>query len=277
MATSLRTLRREVGRILNDVTVLTATQTGLDTKIYDNRNLAAGDDIWRGTDLYFVAGTADNIGETRRSTASDRSERSITWGVSLPAATATGDVCEVWNKRSKGWHPFEVNAAINSVITIKADQTLNVPTSAVAAAVFDRDSPLVTIPTTLNRIFAVEYEDDDGLWHPIPRARNIGDYGYYVNRGFGTVAINGANLLYLADAHTIRFRGYGTLTELTEDTDETELHAEWITLEAVATLLWQGIDRDRERERLYGAMAARADALRPFAIRRPDPNHEVVR
>lgn len=277
MGTSLRALRREVGAILNDLTVLTATQTGLDTKFYDSRNLAAGDDIWRGCDLYFVSGTADNLWEIRRSTASSRSERSISWGTALPAATATGDVCEVWNKRSTGWDPLQVNAAINSVITIKADHTLNVPTSAVATAPFDKDSPVVTVPTSLNRIFAVEYEDDDGLWHPIPRAHNIGDYGYYVNRGFGTVTITGSDLHYRADEMDIRFRGYGRLTALDEDTDETDLNAEWVTLEAASALLWQGIPKDANRERLYPAMQSRADALRPFAVSRPDPNQQVLR
>lgn len=277
MGTSLQALRREVGAILNDCTVLTATQNGLDTKLYDSRNLAAGDDIWRGCDLYFVDGTAGNLGEIRRSNASSRSERSISWGTALPAVTATGDVCEVWNKRSTGWHPLQVNAAINSVVTIKADHTLNVPTVAVATAPFDRERPVVTIPTSLNRIFAVEYEDDDGLWHAIDRAHNIGGFGYYVNRGLGTITLSGSDLLSLADEHDVRFRGYGRLSALVDDTDETELNAEWVTLEAAASLLWQGIDADRNRERLYGPMQARADAVRPFAFNRPDPNTQVVR
>jgi hypothetical protein len=277
MGTSLRTLRRAIGRHLSDLTVLTATSAGLDTKLIDARNLTAGDDIWRGNDLYFVNGTAGNIGELRRSIASNRSERSISWSDALPAATAEGDVCEVWNKRSIGWSPLDVNAAINDVITIKADTTLNVPTFATAAAIFDRDTPQVTVPTTLDRIYAVEYEDDDGLWHTIPRASSAGGYGYHVNLGQGTITLTGHDQLYHADEHSIRFRGYGNLSELTDDDDETELLAEWIVYEAVAALLWQGIERDRNRERLYGPAQNKADALRSFAGHRPMPNTERVR
>ena len=277
MGTSLRTLRRHVGRLLNDLTVLTATQTGLDTKLYDARNLTAGDDIWRGNHLYFVEGTADNLGELRRSSASSRSERSISWQEALPAPTAAGDVVEAWNKRGTGWHPLDVNAAINDVIVFKGDHTLNVPTVATATDPFDRESPVVTVPTSLLRIFAVEYTDDDGLWHSVPRSNSIGGYGYYVNRGQGTVTLSGGDLLYAADGYSVRFRGYGRLPELTSDDDETELYPEWVALEAASQLLWQGIDDDRNRERLWGPMVARADAVRPFAMRRPDPNHQVVR
>lgn len=277
MGTSLRTLRRAIGRHLSDLTVLTATANGLDTKLIDARNLTAGDDIWRGNTLYFVDGTAQNIGEIRRSIASNRSERSITWTDALPAATATGDVCEAWDKRSTGWHPFDVNAAINDVITIKADTTLNVPTFATAAADFDRETPQVTVPTTLDRIYSVEYADDDGLWHTIPKASSGGGYGYHINLGQGTITLTGSDLLYYADEHDIRFRGYGNLSELVDDDDETELLAEWIVYEAVAALLWQGVERDRNRERLYGPAQNKADALRAFAGHRPMPNTERVR
>lgn len=279
MGTSLRTLRRAVGRHLSDLTVLTATAAGSTTKMIDNRRLTAGDDIWRGCDLYFVDGTAANIGEVRRSIASNRSDHSITWSVELDEATAEGDVVEVWNQRSIGWNPLDVNDAINDVITLKTDPTFNVPTFATAAATFDPDSPTVTIPTTLNRIYAVEYQDpDDDAWIAIPRASGPGGYGYHVNLGQGTVTITGADITYRAEDQAVRFRGYGILPALEDDDDETEINnAEWIVYEAVAALLWQGIDRDRNRERLYGPAQAKADALRAFAGYRAMPNVDRVR
>lgn len=277
MGTSLQELRRAVGRQLGDVTVLTATQAGTDTKLYDNINLAAGDDIFRGADLYFVDGTAGNIGQLRRSTQSSRSEKSISWAVSLPSATAADDVCEMWNHRSIGFNPLDVNAAINDVISVKATPAFNVPTIATADAVYDQDVGDVTVPTSMNRIFMVEYKGDDDRWRPIPRATYPQGYGYFVNRGLGTVTINGPDLNYLADGKAIRFRGYGKLSPLASDSDETELFAEWIIYEATASLLFQAASRDPNRERHYGPMASRADALRPFAGLRADPNAQVVR
>lgn len=278
MGTSLRELRRAVGRQLSDITVLTATATGSDTKLYDEINLTAGDDLWRGADLYFVSGTAGNIGQLRRSSQSSRSEKSISWAVSLPAATAIGDVCEVWNQRSIGFNPIDVNAAINDVISIKATPAFNVPMTATAAADFDKDVGDVTVPTTMSRIFMVEYQEETtDRWRAIPRASSPNGYGYYVNRGLGSVSIHGSDLVYAADDRPIRFRGYGKLEALASDTDETDLFAEWIIYEAVATLLFQAASRDPDRERHYGPMASRADALRPFASMRADVNTEVVR
>lgn len=277
MGTSLMELRRAVGRQLGDVTVLTATQDGSDTKFFDNINLAAGDDIFRGADLYFVSGTAGNIGQLRRSTQSDRSEKSISWSVALPAPTATGDVCEMWNHRSIGFKPLDVNAAINDVISVKATPAFNVPTTAIAALPFDKDSGEVIVPNTLNRIFMVEYKGENGKWYPIPRSNYAQGYGYYVNRGLGTVTISGPDITHHADGADIRFRGYGKLTPLVNDSDETELFAEWIIYEATASLLFQASSRDPDRERHYGPMASRADALRPFAGLRADPNAQVVR
>lgn len=276
MGTSLRELRRAVGRQLGDVTVLVATQNGSDTKLYDNIHLTAGDDIFRGADLYFVGGTVANVGQMRRSTRSDRTDHSIGWAVSLPAATAQGDECELWNSRSIGFNPLEVNAAINDVISIKALPSFNVPTVATAALPYDKESGEVIVPTTMNRIFMVEYEYEDRWW-PISRANSPQGYGYYVNRGLGTVTINGPDINYRADGKPIRFRGYGKLSPLASDTDETDLFAEWIIYEATATLLFQAAARNPDRERHYGPMATRADNLRPFAGMRADPNTEVVR
>src|SRR6187402_1372138 len=143
MGSSLRDLRRAVGRQVRDLTVLTATADGLDTNLVDNRNLVSGDDIWKGRDLYFVDGTLENLGEIRRSVSSSRSDHTITWGVALPAITHQGDEVEVWNLRSKGWHPFEVNAAINDVI-LTADTTFNVPTYELIVDLFDMDAPTIT-------------------------------------------------------------------------------------------------------------------------------------
>lgn len=274
MGTSLRELRRAVGRLLGDVKVLTATQPGNDTKLFDNVNLVAGDDIWKGADLYFVGGTPANVGELRRTSHSSLSEKSIVWSVATPAPTDTGDEAELWNKRSIGFNPLDVNAAINDVITLKATPAFNVPVTAVAALPFAAADEEVVVPASLDRIFMVEYKDGDGRWRAIPRSNSPNGHGYYVNRGLGTVSIVGNAC---ADGSEIRFRGYGKLSPLANDLDETPLYAEWIIYEATAALLFQAAATNPDRERHYGPIASRADALRAFATMRADVNVEVVR
>ena len=275
MGSSLRDLRRAVGRQVRDLTVLTATANGQDTFLIDNRNLVAGDDIWKGRDLYFVDGTPDNIGEVRRSVSSSRADHTIGWGVALPFITQTGDVVEAWNVRSKGWHPFEVNAAINDAI-LTADTTFNVPTYAVIGTLFDESSPTIAVPATLPRVYAVEWQDADDNWHTVDRANAPDNYGYYVNRGMGTITINGGDLRYSMNGYTVRLRGYGTLPQLEADTDTTELHANYVILQAAAYLFFNGVDRNPNNERLYTPIASQAQAAKEFAYRRAEPNTQNV-
>lgn len=275
MGSSLRDLRRAVGRQVRDLTVLTATADGQDTYLIDNRNLVAGDDIWKGRDLYFVDGTTENLGEIRRSIASSRSDHKISWQVALPAITHMGDEVEAWNLRSRGWHPFEVNAAINDAI-LTADTTFNVPTYADIAGLFNQDAPLITVPAALTRVFAVEWQDEDGEWHTIDRANAPDQYGYYVNRGMGTISVNGTDLRYRMNGATLRLRGYGTLNQLTSDTDTTELHFNYVMLQAAAYLFFNGVDRNPQNERLYTPIASQAAEAKQFAYKRPEPNAQNV-
>lgn len=275
MGSSLRELRRAVGRQVRDLTVLTTTADGADTYLIDNRNIVAGDDLWKGRDLYFVDGTAENLGEIRRSIGSSRSEHKISWSVALPAITHTGDEVEVWNKRSLGWHPFEVNAAINDTI-LTADTTFNVPTYAVLADLFSEDSPTLTVPATLTRVFAVEWQDVDLNWHTVDRAHQPDAYGYYVNQGMGTISINGGDQRYAMNGATIRLRGYGTLNTLESDMDTTELHFNYVMLQAAAYLFFNGVDRNPQNERLYTPIASQAQAAKEFAYRRANPNTQNI-
>ena len=88
----------------------------------------------------------------------------------------------------------------------------------------------------------------------------------------GTISINGGDQRYAMNGATIRLRGYGTLNTLESDTDTTELHFNYVMLQAAAYLFFNGVDRNPQNERLYTPIAPQAQAAKEFAFRRANPN-----
>lgn len=273
MATSLKTLRREIGRDLSDCLVLTATTGGASDSVFvDSHRLVAPDHAYKGRTAYVTGGTALNLGSTSRVDDSSRSTTSITLAQTLPATIQVGDEVELWGKHDEGWMPWDVNDTINAVIADGADH-FYVPIEATVTDPFDTDTRQITIPATITKgvISLSYYDDDDDLWYPIwERAASPGMPGYWVNRGLGTIDIAGDRWAADLDGLDIKILGYGIPPALEDDTDETELNKEWVVRESIRRLLEQAWERKPEvvRQRLPGATRA-AEIARQRALMRP--------
>lgn len=263
MATATRKqLRRRVGDVLGDFKLYTATQAGTTTTFVDEDRLAVSDNHLVGRQAYLAAGTAANLGLTRRVAASTQGAASVTFGVALPAATAIGDEMELW-REEWGVGVAEVHRAINHAILAAGDLALS-PAQNTAAA-FDRDAPSVAIPAGWAFLGYPEWQDEQDLWHPVPRA------GWRYDRYGRAVELLG-RARDLADNRQVRLFGYTAASELASDDAATAVDAEWLAYQCAADLALRSANSARgyaERERMGAFWQGRADTLRPKNQIRP--------
>lgn len=273
MATSLKNLRREIGRELTDCLVLTATTGAASDSVFvDANRLVAPDHAYKGRTAYVTGGTAGNLLATRRVDDSSRTTTSITLTRALPSTIQVGDEIELWGKHDEGWMPWDVNDTINAVIADAADHFF-IPVEATVTLPFDTDTRQIAIPATITKgIYAISYQDDDDdLWYPVwERAAAPGMPGFWVNRGLGTIDVAGERWAADLDGLSLKVHGYGALPSLSIDADTTTVNKEWVVRESVRRLLEQAWERkpDVVRQRLPGATRA-AEIARQRALMRP--------
>lgn len=246
--TTLKNLRRLVGQGLGDCVICVATDAGNDQTFYDDEHLDGPDNAYKGFDLYFTGGTVANLAQRRRLTASTQGTGLVTWNRPLPSATAEGDEAELWNTRGIGIKPTEVNDAINAAITFAAAQ-VTIPVEAEVADAFDRDSPTLVIPAAITRgIYAVVWEDDEGLIEEVDPANGYGREGWFYDRSSQRVIIGGSYLSHM-DGQTVTIKGVGRPALLSADTDTTSINAEWLVAEATRRVVTAARLRNPDYER----------------------------
>lgn len=276
VARSLVEIRRAVGNRSGDMVLLTATAAGTTTLLADRNNLWLPDDSCRGRMLLFLDGL--NAGEKRVVTASAQSTTQVEWGVALPVAVADGDVAELWRKRGQGYDPIaDVNAAINTNIRIAAAYTWTDDMESIVAP-FDVTTGAFAVPADVRVIAAVEYEDGGGRWNAIPLAGSIATDGWSLNRGAGTVALNGS-YGRLANSRAIRLRVLRDLAALDDDDDTTSVSFEWLVAQTEADLLKIAYTRKEEDRGLFNRWQAalrEAERLRPAMVARLPMDSQLV-
>lgn len=233
MGTSRATLRRAIGRLCGDLIVATATDTGTDTTLVDSTNLVAGDDALVGRQLYPVAGTAANLGKTRRVSGNAEATGTATVSVAWPAATAAGDVVECYASRSVSPTPEEIHDKINDVIRAVADVNLLLTENTPAA--FDAADPYIDLPAGWVGFVKAMWQDGLGIWHDVPKAtttlhRFLGSYGQVELTGEGR---------WLADGREVMLVGVSPASELSSDSATTTINPDWIVKQSAGELLIQ--------------------------------------
>jgi hypothetical protein len=117
--TSRAQLRTRIASMLGDLTTLTATVAGSTTQFIDTRTLTSNMENPRNREFIFIRhgnpAVFTNDGLIRRITNSDLNAGWISFDA-LTAATAVGDVGEMYNFRGKGWLYDQYNNAINQAI-----------------------------------------------------------------------------------------------------------------------------------------------------------------
>lgn len=259
------TLRRGIGRLMGDVIVATCTAGGTTTTAIDTVNLNYENAGLVGRMVYVHAATnTANEGLIRRITGSTKATGTITFTPALPAATASGDVLELYSSRAVGPGPLEIHEAINRAIQAARDNHVS-PVLATEVTL-NYANPVVTIPSTWTFFGGAEWKDFEDIWRPVPKADlridPVGRTVQFMNRA-----------RWLADQRGVRLRGYLPPAALDSDDDGTSVDAEWLMNQAAADLWMASSERHstdpQSAERKAQYFQGKADGLRAKTRVRP--------
>ena len=244
---------------MGEVVVLTATSAGTTTSLVDEINLYQQNSTLAGM-LGYVVSAADsgNVGAVFRVTGNTKAASSIAFVPALPAATAAGDVVELVNEHDLGFTVRELHSHLDLAIDAVKDYALEPATS--DEATFDATSPLLAIPAAWTAFNGADWQDPEGLWHP------VGQADLRVDRTAKTVELRNAPRWW-AHARPVRLRGYTQARPLTADADETNVDAEWLVAETAARLQFAVAKRQlgpstSDAYARYNELRRIADALR---------------
>lgn len=268
MAATQTEVRRLVGTILGDATVLSATAAGSTDTFTDARHLVnRGDNAPSLMDrlLYFSGGpTTDNYGHEARITGFVAATSTLSFDPDAPSATTTGDEVEVWSN----WSRWGGIAAIHQLINegIRSVENIAGPQVWDTEQLFSRDSPELTIPSTWCEFGGVERQDQRGRWIP------INEQWYRVREGLGTIELHGRAALN-ANNYSVRMYGYERCEPFgTDPTETTPVDPMWLA-ESVAQVMrlassWRSSDRQAEERTAQFWAAAAADYRRKIGTMR---------
>lgn len=254
-------LRRQVGRLIGDLVVCTATETPVGNQastFIDSLNLAVENNSLVGRRVWYAqAFHGANRGLSRRISENGKTTTSIRIAPDLPASTVAGDVIELWNERDLGPTPEDVNEAINAAIGSVTDLALMEAVSAEQA--FDRTSPVLALPAAWSFFSGADWKDDAGIWHQVPPA------DLRIDVPSRTVELRNRSSR-VATGRKVRFRGQASALPLTDDAQSTPVDAEWVTYQASSNLLIAMSHRAHDPasvERKSQYFQTLADARRP--------------
>ena len=271
MITTRRQLRRDTLKALGDLRILKATNVGDDQRFIDTLNLVAEVDAYRGREVIFTGGTVANLGQMRYVTGSSDEFRALGFGVSLPAATAVGDECEMVNTRGTMYRLADVHDAINQAIRAVGSQTL---TPAGSDEQTYARGTAIEVPPEFRTVESVQWLDawDTTTWRSVPKARRVNGPGWSVDRANRTVVISGDSAWNLNE-RTIVVRGLAEPSELHDDSDTTTLDPEFLSTYAQALLAKAKFLRmpTPETERTMFALQQLAGSLRRKVVTRRGP------
>lgn len=229
MATSRADLRRWVGRLVGDLIVCTATDAGSTTTFIDSRNLATENNALVGRRGFVSSAAASANREVSvRITGNVKGTRSVSFEPALTESTQQGDVLELYHERGLGPTPEEIHAVLNDYIASVGDLSLTEVQG--DPAPFDKSAPTIAIPETWGWFSGADWEDDWGIWHPIPPA------DLRINVPDRTVEIRNRSAL-IATSRNVRLRGQSNAEALTQDSSTTEVDAEWLAYQSAAQLM----------------------------------------
>lgn len=224
MSATRQALRQEIGRLTGDMLKCTATANGTTTTLIDKMRGWRGDGKLAARIGWVASGTAANLYSMVRVTGNVRSTFTISFiDTALTAATATGDVIELWNEEGMGFFPDDVNAEINAAIAA-CGALVTSPDEDDSVTTFDYADPYITIPADWSFFGGVRWQDADDIWREIGAT----DQNMDIDPRNRTVQLKGS-IAQRAHGYTTRLYGDIASTPLTLDTDSTSVDAEWLT------------------------------------------------
>jgi hypothetical protein len=255
---SRRDLRRRIARNIGDYKMLEATAASAGTDIVDVLNISSATEDLSGCQVIVTSGA--NVGHVARVQYVNESLNKAILNPPASSNFAINDTADVVMKRGRGWDVAEYHQAINDAINDAYPYALAEIMAPVSD--FDVDSGVIYVPPELLEVYAVEWQDSNGNWHPIPKAQRTAGWGWKVDIANGTIVIT-ESPRYLADNRPVRLYGYGRHPELRAESDRTDVNPEWLVSRASYYLCRSGIDRDPQRGSLILLFEREAAALRP--------------
>ncbi len=261
-------LRRTIANQLGDYYPVVATQSGQTGNMFDNYNLAGETNKFKGMQVLVTGGTYANLGQITTVTLSDEASRSISFEPPLPIATQVGDTAELYNFKSRGSTIQQYNQAINTAILQAREQHAVIPYTYTATDSFIRTNPYIDIPDYFTHIVSVDALDARGATVRLKAGDTM------VDRFSRSIEVHrrGVNSLH---GLSVRLRGYVAPNLLNNDTDRTNLDAEWILNEVKAQLLERRMAAGEpvgQQDRLFLQERNEASAKRAVILTRVAPN-----
>lgn len=237
MAVTRKEIRRAAIRDLGDILIATATADGTDVSLIDTTNLTGPAQAYLARQILFTGpNDSDNLGEQRYCTQSSAINRSIAWGVALPADTAEGDECELLNTRATGFRFQDVHEQINSCIRSVAKDAL-FPVQPFTVE-FTYGTP-IEIPELWSSVEYVRRLDtcdtSTDTWRVIHKSpREHGD-GWWIDKATRQINVTGSEG-YSYSGATMKVWGLGSHAEVFDDRDPILLDEDWLVSAVQARL-----------------------------------------
>jgi hypothetical protein len=251
-------LRRRIAQALGDYRSLEATGSGTTTTFVDSLNISTATEDLAGCQFVVVSGA--NAGHIARIQATNKATNTLTLTPAAAHAFAVGDRLDVVMRRGRGWEVREYHQAINDAI----DDAF--PTSMAemmtAGHVLDAEEGELVVPSEMYEVYAVEWEDKLGVWHPVPKAQRTAGWGWKADATRGVVTVTDMPK-FLAEGLPVRIYGYGRHQRLTSDGMRSGVNTEWLCARACYYLVRGGVDRDPSRASLIMLFEREAMTMRP--------------
>jgi hypothetical protein len=262
LTTTRAVLRRRVATLLEDITEMTATANGLTTTFIDTIRLGNSIERATGREIMFTSGA--NLGTSRRVTTSDMTTGTLTFAA--VTSTVAGDTAEMYNFRLEGWISPQYHNALDMAID-QAWPLFGTKVTVAAAAVFSTTTTLIDIPSGIDQLESVEYQDTSSLWQEVKQADGRYGVGWSVEADGTDVVIRGENWRDRLQGRSIRLVGYTRATVLATDAATTTIPPEWIVYKAASILCLakkrspeiynQGLVYREDAEKLEGRVRTR--------------------
>jgi hypothetical protein len=250
-------IKRSAFRLGDLVMIETTGSPSVNTEIVDAVNVPMGNEDLTRRQMVFSSGTYR--GQVVMITHTDPGSHSITYEPETTGPVIAGTTAYIINKRGMGYvyqeYKFAANMAIDDSYPLA-----RTPVAGMASA-FDSSTPTLSIPSTINEVYEVQWQDDEGNWWPLERSFGSGYRGWQVNQYDNTIVINDENLQADIDGMTVRVLGEGKHPALTTYSDTTRLHPDWLVARTCYHLCLMGMDRDitGTRARQVGVFADEAE------------------
>ena len=261
-------IRRQIARDLGDFYLITATEFGTESSIISEQDLAREYGHFVAMQVVPVFGTEANLYQTGTVTVSSQQNRSVSFVPPLPAATAPGDVFEMYNLHGTGWTYEQYNAAINAAIVRAGEEHGTIDYAADIPGYFDQSNPYIAIPDEFTHVYGLQYIDQYG------RRTRIQPTGLTIDK-YGREMVLNDKWAYKAHGRALRMLGMRMPGTLETDDARTDMGTEWIVVEAKAQLLERDTARGMTqgaRDRLMFMNRQGADGRRPSVVRTYPPN-----